>query len=688
MKRRSWFLILFPLCCGLWNELIFSLYLKQGFTIHKVLFSLFWGSLIYWTGQLNRDRALAWRLQTLVVGATSIIYCAQVAYYTLFETPFYLRSISGAGDTMSDFFSVVVNAVIAVAPAFAMLLSYFILWVTVYRKAFGSVPYSEQRSFRSSMAATGAVVITLTAGLLDYHGAVSPSYMMLYEFVPTESVRTFGMLATEFLDIKYNLLHLQATRPEKIRLDMTEIEVADENSVLPQEEGKEEPEVQNVVLEGGGHEGVEVNDTLYDETLYNALPIDFTKEIVKEEEERNPDYADMNSWFSSRQPSRKNEYTGFFEGKNLILITAEAFSRFVIDPELTPTLYRLATEGFVFNHFYTGIWGVSTSDGEFVATTGLIPKAGTWSYTEIADNYMPFAFGNQFRNLGYVTQAFHNHSYTYYNRNLSYPNMGYDFYAKGHGLEVTDTWPESDVEMIKQSVPLYAATGEPFHVYYMSVSGHLEYTWESNAMSEKHRAQVEASRYAGCSEEVQAYVASQLELEEALANLLKQLEKDGLLEDTVIALSPDHYPYGLTVDQYTELRGEEFDTTFGLYESCFLIWNAAMAEPVISDTYCSSLDIAPTLSNLFGLPYDSRLFIGTDIFGDVKPVVCLQDRSFITDQIMYDNTNQKIIPLGEEAANQTYLADCIAQVKNLFYYSAKIIETDYYGYLYDKLIIG
>ena len=694
MNRRKAFLFSVPLLYCLWNELIFSLFLKQGFTYHKITFAVTWGLFLYWIGQIPKDRAMAWRLQTIPAAFGTIIYCAQVSYYTLFETPFYLKSISGAGDTMTDFFSVVVDAVIAVAPAFLLLLSYFVLWCTLYRMCFLTVSYDEKRGWYSLTAFTAAVCISFTGAILDYHGAISPSYMMLYEFVPTESVKTFGMLATEFLDVKYNLLHLQATRPETIRLNMEQIvidvpdapsEAADAATEQPDHEGAIQPDGEEKLLEHDGHDNVLVNATVYPAEEYNAMDLPFSRELDKDEELRNADFADMNSYFSNRTPSRKNDYTGMFQGKNLILITAEAFSRFAIDPELTPTLYRLQTEGFRFNHFYTPIWGVSTSDGEFVATTGLIPKAGSWSYTEIASHYMPFGFGNQFKNLGYLTQAFHNHSYTYYNRNLSYPTMGYDFYAKGHGLELTDTWPESDVEMIEQSFPLYASPDTPFHVYYMTVSGHLEYTWDSNAMSVKHRERIEQSRFAECSDEVKAYMACQLELEDALTELIRRLTESGDLADTVIALSPDHYPYGLTIEQYRELRGEDFDETFGLYESTFLLWNSEMKEPISVDTYCSSLDIAPTLSNLFGLTYDSRLYIGTDIFGSVKPVVCFQDRSFITDRIMYDNTNQKITSLDGGEVSEDYLTECISMVKNRFYYSAKIIETDYYGYLFDKL---
>ena len=67
------------------------------------------------------------------------------------------------------------------------------------------------------------------------------------------------------------------------------------------------------------------------------------------ESERNGRVAKIHNYVNSLTPSSKNEYTGLFAGKNLILITAEGFSKEVIDPELTPTLYRLANEGIQFN---------------------------------------------------------------------------------------------------------------------------------------------------------------------------------------------------------------------------------------------------------------------------------------------------------------------------------------------------
>ena len=57
---------------------------------------------------------------------------------------------------------------------------------------------------------------------------------------------------------------------------------------------------------------------------------------------------------------------------------------------------------------------------------------------------MYFCLGNQFRRLGYATKAYHNHTWDYYSRDISHPNMGYVYKGLGHGLDVRATWPESD----------------------------------------------------------------------------------------------------------------------------------------------------------------------------------------------------------------------------------------------------
>jgi phosphoglycerol transferase MdoB-like AlkP superfamily enzyme len=383
----------------------------------------------------------------------------------------------------------------------------------------------------------------------------------------------------------------------------------------------------------------------------------------------------MHEYFGNIQPTKKNEYTGKYKGKNLILITAEGFSPYAVNKDVTPTLYKMYEEGFKFKNFYTPSWGVSTSDGEYVACTGLLPKEGIWSFYKSSKNYMPFAMGNQLKKEGYETRAYHNHYYDYYFRHESHPNLGYIYKGLGNGLNVTETWPESDLEMIELTVPEYIDT-QPFHVYYMTVSGHLQYNFYGNYIAAKNKDLVADLPY---SDNVKAYLACNIELDKAMEKLILELEKKGIAEDTLIAISPDHYPYGLTLPEISELANKEIKTNFDLYKGVFLLWSKGM-EPVEIDKICSSLDIIPTLSNLMGLEYDSRLLMGKDILSDSEPLVVFSDRSWITDKAFFNVKTGETASLSGENADE-YIAEIEKTVKDKFKYSAMILETNYYSIL-------
>lgn len=409
------------------------------------------------------------------------------------------------------------------------------------------------------------------------------------------------------------------------------------------------------------------------DTSPNVLDIDFS---ALAEAESNAEIKKLHNYFASEEVTLKNEYTGMFEGYNLIMLTAEGFSPYAIVPGLTPTLEMLSTTGFVFENFYSPIWNTSTIDGEFINCTGLLPDE-FYSLRRMIGHDMRFCFGHMFGELGYLTNAYHNHSYKYYQRNKTHPSMGYNYKGRGNGLEVASTWPESDLEMMELSIPEYI-DAEPFHVYYMTVSGHMEYTFNDNRMAYNNRSAVADLPY---SSEARAYIACNYELEKALTYLIEQLEAAGVAERTVIALATDHYPYGLEKKFIDELAGHEVEENFELYESTFILWSPSMKEPVYVDKYCSALDIAPTIANLFGLEYDSRLYMGKDILSTNEGLVIFNNRSFITDRMMYNSRTKETTLLTEEELPEDYLKTMIQIVRNRFTISKGIIDLDYYSYL-------
>lgn len=253
------------------------------------------------------------------------------------------------------------------------------------------------------------------------------------------------------------------------------------------------------------------DETTKTEQKAQIMSTDFSK-LAKNT--NNDELKSLYEYFDSEEPSYTNEYTGMFKGYNIIFITAESFSQYAIDKDLTPTLCKMYNEGFQFENYYSPAWGVSTTDGEYANLTGLIPKSGVWSFSKSAENNVsfPFTLGEQSRKLGYKTvNAYHNHTYDYYDRDKYLTNIGYDYSAIGKGLDLGENvWPNSDLKMMQKTVDDYI-NSDSFSVYYMTVSGHGGYSY--NTMSERNADLVKDLKY---SDEVKGYLAANIELDKAM----------------------------------------------------------------------------------------------------------------------------------------------------------------------------
>ena len=572
---------------------------------------------------------------------------AQSIYYHLFKTFLTAFSLTKMGMVAGAFGDMAVGEILLNWFPIAMMAVPFGLAVVLRRRLIPEEgPMSRRMGARWALLAAVVQLAAMGIVMCCGGGSMSLRFIYLQAAVPELEVQNFGMLTQNQLELRRVLF-----------------------GITPEDQSLRKG--QALHLYRPASEPVEVESAEYYSADYHIVDIDFDRLIAEETDE---DLLQMHTYFSQQVPTAKNEWTGYFQGKNLIWIVAEGFCTLAMDPERTPVLYEMAHSGFVFDHFYTPLWGVSTSDGEYTTTTGLIPKSGVWSYSQSAGNYMPFGFGNQFSQLGYRTMAFHDYLYTYYDRDKSFPNMGYEYYALGHGLELEEIWPPSDLEMMEEIVPMFVDE-EQFMVYCLTVSGHLNYTYEENAMSRRHWDEVAGLPY---SEGPKAYLACQMELELAMESLLTQLEEAGRLDDTVIVLSGDHYPYGLTDEEYSELLGRQVDPNFEIFQNTLILWNAQMEEPVRVEKLCSSLDVMPTLANLFGLEYDSRLMAGRDILSDEPGLVIFSNYSFLTEEGAYNSVLDEFRSWDGSPPDEAYVQSQIAEVQNRVAYSAMILDHDYY----------
>ncbi len=409
------------------------------------------------------------------------------------------------------------------------------------------------------------------------------------------------------------------------------------------------------------------------------------------ESETNSKIAGIHKYIASLTPTYENKYTGLFKGKNLIFFTAEAFSKELISEELTPALYRLSTKGINIDNYYQPIWGGSTSTGEFSNMTGLVPAYGIGSMKHSIDKNMYYTIGNQLRRENYFSRAFHAHSYDYYGRDQTHENLGYDKYmGRGNGLEdmIKGQWPESDLEMIEATMDMYM-DNQPFSVYYMTVSGHTNYNWGGNSMSKKNK---EAVADLDLPEHIKAYLACNLEFEYALEALLDKLEEKGILNDTVIVIGADHYPFGLEQDPSDnfknalgDLYGYDYTNVFERDHNRLIIWSGCLEEndPIVVEEPVYSLDIIPTLSNLFGTDYDSRFFVGRDILSDDMPLVLWGNYSWMTDKGYFNAASGKFTPFDENAEiPDDYVKTIKTMVSNRFAFSKNVLDYDYFNVLF------
>jgi lipoteichoic acid synthase len=599
--------------------------------------------------------------RAILMGTTlsvlTVLFASQLIYYDIFKTFYTVFSAMNGGQVVEF-----MTDIIAKTRQNALWILLLSVPLILFFGVRSTVTGGPRRASWAERALTAGLLVTVSAlalvaidvGDQEQAGAHDMYYN---NNEPVASVNRLGLVTSMRLDLQRTLLGFEpAPTPPS-------------SAVLPGAEAGDRGEAPTD--DPSGTAGVDV--VPYED---NAMDIDFERLIS---EAGSDELKSMHRYFGTRHPTKQNEYTGMFEGYNLVFITAEGYSHLAIDERVTPTLHKMTHEGFNFTDFYTPLWGVSTSDGEYVATTGLIPKSGVWSMYKSGANSMPFAMGNQLRREGYATFAYHNHTYDYYNRDISHPNLGYDYKGVGNGLTVTKTWPASDLEMIDVTTAEFIQD-EPFHAYFMTVSGHMFYTFNGNFIAGKNRDLVEDLPY---SEGGKAYLATQVELDRALELLMERLEEAGVAEKTLIVMSADHYPYGLDKAQIDDLAGHPVERHFELYKNSLIIYAKGM-EPQVVDQPVSSLDILPTISNLMGVEFDSRLLMGRDAFSEADPLVVFSNRSFVTDKGRYNSVTREFVPTDGVTVPDDYRKLVSEEIDRRFYYSTMVLDSDYYSIVVDR----
>lgn len=630
--------------CAFWIvylELIYRIFIVGNFfslnTLSVILFSMTWMAITALIVGLFNEKVNR-IISYFILFFYTLITLAQIVYYNFYDSIFSFFSLTTGTGQVMQFWQMILEVIARIWYVFALTLVPLILYYIFNKKIFKFNKLRLKDILLNLVLLVFSLTMILVEVTYDNKGVYSLNRLIYKTHAPMLTINKTGLWSMQIIDLYRYIFGFE-----------------EEVEVSTVEEAPEKIELEK-------------------EKEYNKIDIDFESLIEKES---NSTVKNMHKYFSSVVPSEKNKYTGLFKDKNLIFITAEAFDTIAIDKDITPTLYKMANNSYIFTNYYQPLYPVSTSDGEYMNLISLIPKEGVWSFYKSSKISMPMGFGTMFKNEGYTSYGFHNHTYKYYDRHLSHPNIGLSYIGCGNGLEKKmncKRWPNSDYEMIEATTDYYLNDEKPFATYYMTVSGHLNYNFYGNSMSARNKKKVKNLKY---SDAIKAYYAAQIELDKAMELLLKKLEEKGVLDDTLIIMGPDHYPYGLTQKQMNEVSNIDRSDKFENYHTTLIMYNPSIEKTVIDKTI-SGLDLLPTIYNLYGIEFDSRLLMGRDIFSDSEHIVILSDRSWITEAGRYNSVTRKFTKTTEEEIDDDYIDRINSIVNNRFSMSALILDNNYY----------
>ena len=665
-RAFSYWRIPFFAGAGIYLEVLFHLaiYHKlESTSIYPILFGatlgLFLAALTVWLPRIGNE-IIAY------VGLTAFcVYdIVQLIYFRIFGTFLSLVSVGGAGNAMD--FKVVMFEKIRQNVGWMLLFMLPVIALVLLRVFLIKFDRPKMK-IRLISVASAVCLCAISILLLNVQGRAmySPYQLFHNQYVLELSMNKLGVCVTTVRDAQTMLTG--GKKNVTFTLDDTDMQPDDVTAT-----------------ESDAMEATATDTDAAPAYVEQVDPaVDFKKLYQAAEDEQ---LKNLSAYCAQQTPTMQNEYTGMFEGYNVVCITAESLCKYGIYENCTPTLYKIMNDGFVFENYYNPIWYHSTIDGEFVDCLGQYPCSSEWSFYKSADTYQPYALGNALNEKGYTSKAYHDFDFYYYNRSETHANMGYDFKAIDYGLDIPSYVTYSDYDTI-EAVYKEFINEEPFLMYFMTFSGHLPYNYDYNAMCLKNREEAEkCTEGMDLPEDAVAYIAAQMELDKALEDLIDKLDEAGKLEKTVFIVTPDHYPYGLTDSGYDALAGKNVsDDAFEKHHSCLGIWSASMEEPVHVKKLCASVDVLPTVLNLLGVTCDSRILAGHDILSDSEELVNFADHSFKTDKIGYNTkTGEVTYYVDEKTVSQSYIDDKIKEVETKLYMSDEIINTDFYGYVYGR----
>lgn len=380
--------------------------------------------------------------------------------------------------------------------------------------------------------------------------------------------------------------------------------------------------------------------------------------------------------YFSEKETPDNAMTGLFAGKNVIMVMMESLDDWMIDDTYTPTIRYMMENGLNFTNHFSCIFGTGyTFNTEFCANTGYHALPAGTPAASLSKNAYPHALAKKFRDKGYTARSFHFNTPDFYNRGEMHEAFGYSEYVSFQDYMPAEKAKQDAVAIQNKALyrKMVPKEDAPFFDFVITYSAHLPYTYADEKLQSVRRTYPSLINVRMDTEINNAQLLAH-DTDEFFRILLENLENDGLLEDTVIVAFSDHFSYGLSSWEKLYALGDAKNSDM-LEKTPFFIYCAGMEGATISKV-TNSLDILPTVANLFGLtktPYA----LGEDAFDPAYAGYAYFSNGAWYDGTIYYFADKQLEPYPE--AMRTY----IDEMNQKFYLREKVNDTvlrfDYFG---------
>jgi len=371
---------------------------------------------------------------------------------------------------------------------------------------------------------------------------------------------------------------------------------------------------------------------------------------------------------------------GVAKGKNLMVIQTEALQGFVIGAKINgeliaPNLTKFIGETQYFDNYYCETAGGGTSDAEFLANVSMFPVTGGAVYIRYSGNSF-VSMPSILKKNGYDTAVMHAYKAGFWNRSIMYKTLNFNNYYNKNTMTQDEMvgMGLSDKSFFRQMLPIVKKSKQPSYNFLITLTSHYPYNIKKESLDPDFSVADLDGTPLG------KYILAIHYADKALGEFIENLRKEGILDNTLLAIYGDHY--AIPIDQQNELMDflkikDKNSSNWILHQKIPLYIRIPGVPAKTWHIAGGGVDLMPTLMNLLGIDTSSATMFGRDLMNAKDGYSIMRFGTFRKNDVLFNISAKKAyqVPTGETLDFSKYSSD-VDYVKKSLAYSDLIIENN------------